>query len=151
MKSTSIKQLGFLICLLISCSSIPTNNKLTYCGYELTELEYSKLRAKAESQKLVYEADSIWHLYDQLNDSIRSVMPDSVDFEIFLSLLNKNEIGIDIYVPSNKEYFEKIGCKIMKGTYKGKMPEQRYMFLYTYTNADGSGDIPLETAIKRLK
>jgi hypothetical protein len=39
----------------------------------------------------------------------------------------------------------------MNSNYSGKMPEQRYMCLYTYTNADGSGDIPFEVAIKRKK
>ena len=78
-------------------------------------------------------------------------MPDSVDFEIFLALLNKDEVGIDIYVPRNKEYFEKIGCAIMNTKYSDEMPEQRYMCLYSYTNPDGSGDSPLEVAIKRKK
>jgi len=78
-------------------------------------------------------------------------MPDSVEFEIFLSLLNNKEVGIDIYVPRNKEFFEKISCAIMNSHYTDKMPQQRYMCLYTYTKADGSGDSPLEVAIKRKK
>jgi hypothetical protein len=78
-------------------------------------------------------------------------MPDSVEFEIFLSLLNDKEVGIDIFVPRDKKFFEKIGCAIMNAKYSGKMPEQRYMRLFTYTNPDGSGDLPFEIAIKRKK
>ena len=122
-----------------------------YCGYELTGQEYKHLRTKVELQKSAYDADSLWNIYDQLNDSIRAIMPDSVIFEIFLSLLNNDEVGIDIYVPRNKEFFEKIGCAIMNSNYKKGMPDQRYMCLYTYTNSDGSGDIPFEVAIKRRK
>ena len=122
-----------------------------YCGYELTRQEYEHLRTKVELQKSAYEADSLGHIYDQLNDSIRSAMPDSVEFEIFLSLLNNDEVGIDIYVPRNKEFFEKISCAIMNSNYKDKMPEQRYMCLYTYTKPDGSGEIPFEVAIKRKR
>lgn len=102
-------------------------------------------------QKSAYEADSLWHIYDQLNDSIRSTMPDTVEFEIFLSLLNNEEVGIDVIVPNDKAYFEKIGCAVMNCKYKGKMPEQRYMCLYTYTNPDGSGHTPLAIAVKRKK
>jgi hypothetical protein len=76
-----------------------------YCGYELAVQEYEHLRTKVELQKSAYEADSLWNIYGQLNDSIRAVMPDSVVFEIFLSLLNNDEVGIDIFVPRNKEFF----------------------------------------------
>lgn len=141
--------LGFVVLILASCNSAMPNNKPIYCGYELTVKEYNKLRTKVESQKSAYTADSIWNIYDQLNDSIRSAMPDSVEFEIFLSLLNIDEVGIDIIVPNNKEFFEIIGCAIMSPNYKGRMPVQRYMCLYTYTSADGSGDSPLGVAIKR--
>jgi len=122
-----------------------------YCGYELTKQEYEYLSTKVELQKSAYEADSVGDIYDQLNDSIRSAMPDSVVFEIFLTLLNNNEVCLDIFVPRNKEFFEKIGCAIMKLNYSDRMPEQRYMRLYTYTNPDGSGDVPFEVAIKRKK
>lgn len=139
------------VLLTVSCSSITLNNEHKYCGYELTTQEYQQLRAKADLQKSAYEADTLWHIYDQLNETIRAAMPDSVEFEVFLSLLNSDEVGIDIYVPRNKDYFEKIGCAIMNSSFTDKMPKQRYMCLYTYTNADGSGDSPLEVAIKRQK
>lgn len=45
-------------------------------------------------------------------------MPDSVVFEVFLSLLNEDEVGIDIFVPRNIEFFEKIGCAIMNAHVK---------------------------------
>src|SRR5688572_15310433 len=140
-----------LISLIISCNSITPSNKPMYCGYELTKQEYEYLSTKVELQKSAYEADSVGDIYDQLNDSIRSAMPDSVVFEIFLTLLNNNEVCLDIFVPRNKEFFEKIGCAIMKLNYSDRMPEQRYMRLYTYTNPDGSGDVPFEVAIKRKK
>jgi len=143
--------LGLTVLLIISCSSITLHEEMNSCGYELTTQEYRQLRAKAELQKSAYDADSLWHIYDQLNDTIRAAMPDTVEFEVFLSLLNNDEVGVDIYVPRNKEFFEKIGCAIMKSSFTDKMPKQRYMCLYSYTNAEGSGDSPLEVAIKRQK
>ena len=139
-----------IIFFFASCVSDTPAGKQVHCGYQLTGQEYIDLRAKADLQESAYDADTIGHIYDQLNDSIRAVMPDTVTFEVFLSLLNRNEVGIDIYVPKNKEFFERIGCAIMNAHYK-KMPEQRYMCLYSYTNPDGSGDIPFEVAIRRLK
>jgi len=138
---------GVFICLLFSCCSLTT--KKVYCGYELTGQEYAHLQKKIELQKSAYEADSGGHIYEMLDDSIRSAMPDSVEFEIFLSLLNSKEVGVDIIVPDNKEYFERIGCAIMNADFTDKMPDQRYMCLYTYTRPDGSGDSPLKVAIKR--
>ncbi len=148
---TKIYLSGILLSLIISCNSTTNSRKQIYCGYELSEPEYAELRTKVESPESPYDADTLWHIYDQLNNSIRSNMPDSVEFEIFLSLLNNDEVGLDIYVPPNSKFFEKIGCAIMNSNYTGRMPEQRYMFLYTYTNDDGSGEIPLEVAIKRKK
>lgn len=124
---------------------------MNYYGYELSEKEYTEFRNKVELQKSAYEADTLWHIYDQLNDSIRSIMPDSIEFEVFLSILNNNEVGIDVFVPKNKEFFKKIGNAVMNSNYKEKMPKQRYLCIYTYTNTDGSEDIPLELAIKRNK
>jgi hypothetical protein len=141
---------GILMVLLLSCKSAGTDNKL-YCGYELTVREYDQLRSRVELQNAPYEADSLWDLYGTLNDSIRSVMPDSVEFEIFLSLLNANEIGLDVFTPDKKEFFEKIGCAVMNLNYTDKMPGQRYLFLYTYSKEDGSGEMPLRVAIKRKK
>ena len=151
MKKLKVSLLGLHSFLIISCNSITPKNEITYCGFELTRQEYEHLRAKTEFQKSPYAADSLWHIYDQLNDTIRSIMPDSVEFEIFLSLLNNDEVCIDIYVPRNKEFFEKIGCAIMNSNYIEGIPEQRYMCLYSYTNLDGSGDSPFEVAIKRKK
>ena len=143
--------LAGLSLILLACTSISKQNELTYCGYELTTHEYDKLRDKIELQKSVYEADSLWKIYDQLNDSIRAAMPDTVEFEVFLSLLNNEEVGIDVFVDSNKDYFERIGCAMMNTQFTDKMPRQRFLCLYSYTNADGSGDSPLEFAIKRQK
>lgn len=151
MSKVKISLLGLLVFLIGSCSSTSDSNSMKYCGYELTGQAYAQLRNKAEVQNSAYEADSLWHIYDQLNDSIRSVMPDSIDFEVFLSLLNDNEVGIDVIVPRNREFLKKISCVVMNGSYTGKMPEQRYLCLYTYTNDDGSGDSPLEMAVKRKK
>jgi hypothetical protein len=137
--------------IIISCSSGNPKNKMKYCGYELSKSEFIEVGKKIDAQDSVYKADSIWNIYDQINDSIRTAMPDTIEFEIFLSLLNKDEVGIDIYVPKNKKYFEIIGCTIMNANYKGKMPSQRYMCLYTYTNPDGSGETPFGVAIKRIK
>jgi hypothetical protein len=142
---------GLFILLIISCRSITPNKELSSCGYKLTTQEYQQLRNKVELQKSAYEADTLWHIYDQLNDTIRAAMPDTLEFEVFLSLLTNDEVGIDVFVPRNKYFFEKIGCAIMNSNFTEKMPKQRYMCLYSYTNADGSGDSPLEVAIKRQK
>jgi hypothetical protein len=143
--------LGSIVILFISCSSITSYKEINSCGYKLTTQEFQQLRSKAVLQKSPYEVDSLWNIYDQLNHTIRAAMPDTIEFEVFLTLLNKDEVGIDVYVPRNKDFFKIIGCAIMDSTFTDKMPNQRYMFLYSYTNPDGSGDIPLEVAIKRLK
>ena len=121
------------------------------CGYELTNRESQHLELEIDPKKSAYTADTIDHFYSQINDSIRSAMPTSVEFEIFLSLLNQNEIVVDVYVEKNEQYFEKIGCAFMNSKFSVKMPSQRYLRLYTYTNPDGSGDIPFAFAIKRQK
>lgn len=142
---------ALIVFAILSCQSTINRPKPIYCGYELTQHEYDLLRSRASLQKSPYDADSGWSIYNQFNDSIRANMPDSVEFEIFLSLLNKDEVSIDIYVPNNKEYFKNIGCTIMNTNFKIRVPEQRYMCLYTYTHPDGSGDIPLAIAIKRKR
>ena len=142
---------GLSLLLFISCGLASQNKEMTFCGYRLTTQEYQQLRTKCDLQKSAYKADTLWHIYDQLNDSIRAAMPDTIEFEVFLSLLNKQEVCIDVYVPRNKDFFDKIGCAIMNSNFTGKMPKQRYMCLYSYTNPDGSGDSPLEVAIKRQK
>jgi len=149
--NSKIYLIELTVLLLISCGSVTPQKKMDSCGYELSRQEYQQLMAKVELQKSAYDADSLWHIYDQLNDTIRAAMPDTVEFEVFLSLLNKDEVGVDIYVPRNKDFFRKIGCTIMNSSFTDKMPKQRYMCLYSYTNPDGSGDSPLEVAIKRLK
>ena len=136
--------------IAISCNNVPEKNKLTYCGHKMSDQEYQQLKSKIELQKSPYTAD-VDHFYDQINDSVRSVMPDTVEFEIFLSLLNNNEVGIDIIVPRKEEYFQKISCAIMNSNFSAKMPKQKYVCLYRYTNPDGSGDSPLEIALKKMQ
>lgn len=87
--------------IIISCSSGNPKNKMKYCGYELSKSDVIEVGKKIDAQDSVYKADSIWNIYNQINDSIRTAMPDTIEFEIFLSLLNKDEVGIDIYVPKN--------------------------------------------------
>jgi hypothetical protein len=150
MIKTQISLLLLLVLQIISCTSL-TPNKPIYCGYELSVAEFERLQSKAKLQTSAYTADSLNHIYSQLNDSIRAAMPPSVEFEVFMILLNKDEVALDVYFPPKKEYFEKIGCVIMNSKFSDIMPEQRYMCLYTYTNPDGSGDIPFEIAIKRKR
>jgi hypothetical protein len=140
---------GIIIGLFWSCTPGLPNGRKLYCGYELLPNEYDRLKSRIELQESAYEADSLYNIYDRVNTSVRAAMPDSVEFEVFLSLLNEDEVGIDVIVPGNKSYFEKIGCAVMNSGYKGKMPEQRFLCIYTYTNPDGSGDSPLEIALRR--
>lgn len=148
---TRYSLLALFASLVLSCGSISPKQKLTCCGYELSGQEYQQLRIKAGQQGSPYTADTLWNIYDQLNDTIRAAMPDTLEFEVFLTLLNDDEVGVDIIVPYNKDYFETIGCAVMNASYSDKMPKQRYMCLYYYTNPDGSGDSPLVVAIKRQK
>jgi HKD family nuclease len=146
---TNSKVFIVLLFAIISCNIVPENENLLYCGYQMTDHEYQLLRNKSQSQKSSYDIDSSGKIYDQINDSLRSAMPDTMEFEIFLSFLNKDEVGVDVIVPANKNNYERIGCVIMNSNFTDKMPSQRYLCIYTYTNPDGNGDSPLEIAIKR--
>jgi hypothetical protein len=150
MRKIKTRLFGLFVFFIACNNSIqPESNKM-YCGYELSVQEYTILINKIKLQPSAYESDSLWHIYDQVNDSIRSAMPDTVEFEIFLSLLNNNEVAIDVFAPKNNDYFERICCAFMNGKYTGKIPEQRYLSLYSYSN-DPSGSSPLELAIKKNK
>ena len=153
MKNKPLQLLAVLCTItVVSCETIKPGTAKLNCGYPLTKQEYNDLRIKCQEQlSSVYEADSLWSIYDQMNDSIRLAMPDTIEFEVFLSLLNDAEVGIDVFVPKNQSYFEKIACTVMNKNYKGKMPDQRFLCVYSYTNDDGSGDSPLEFSIKRIK
>ncbi len=138
------------IILIISCSQTEPKNKVKYCGIELSENEYNNLQYRINMQDAVYQADTIWNIYDQINDSIRTHMPDTLDFEIFMSLLTKDEVAIDVLIPDNEKYFDIIGCTLMNSEFKGKMPRQLYLCVYSYSKPDGSGFSPLEYAIRKL-
>ena len=150
---TFTKLFSFLLAIFLigSCNSNIASMKMKCCGYELTDNECLRLDLEIDPKNSAYAADTLDHFYSQINDSIRSTMPASVEFEIFLSLLNQNEIVVDVYVEKNEHYFEKIGCSFMNSKFSDKMPSQRVLRLYTYTNPDGSGNIPFAFAIKRQK
>jgi hypothetical protein len=148
MKATQKILFLLLVFSAASCNFTPPAGKKKHCGYELTQTEFASIKSKMERQPNPYDADTS-DIYDQLNHSIRATMPDSVEFEVFLTLLNKTEVAVDVAIPPNPAYYDRIGCAVMNTKYSDKMPEQRYLFLSTYTNLDGSGDVPLAFVIKR--
>jgi hypothetical protein len=142
---------GLLAFVIESCNSLSLPGRKNHCGYEMNLSEYNSLMEKMERQDDPYGADTSGNIYDQLNDSIRAAMPDSVEFEIFLVLLNDKEVAVQVIVPPNPAYYDKIGCAVMNTQFPAPMPEQRHLTVYTYTNPDGSGDSPLAFAIKRKR
>ncbi len=122
----------------------PENQK-SVCGYDLRGNEYEDFRKRADESGNVYDADTLWNIYEQLNDSIRNVLPDNIEVEIFLSFLNDMEVGIDVIMPENDAYFQKIRCVVMNANFKGKIPSQRYLCIFSFENIDK----PLQVAVKR--
>ncbi|HCS19289.1 MAG TPA: hypothetical protein DIW47_01795 [Bacteroidetes bacterium] len=117
------------------------------CGHNLSGNEYEDFRKRADESGNVYDTDTLWNIYDQLNDSIRNVLPDNIEVEIFLSLLNDKEVGIDVIMPENDAYFQKIRCVVMNANFKGKMPSRRYLCIFSFENIDK----PLQVAVKRIE
>lgn len=147
----STKNFSLLAISLIfaSCGSPNPKIETNFCGIKMTSNEYSEFRNKADRQESPYEFDSDGQIYRQLNDSIRAAMPDTLEFEIFLSYLDKEKVGVDVYCPKNEKYFETISCAVMNSNFPKQMPRQRFLCIYSYTNDDGSGELPLELAVRR--
>lgn len=95
-----------------------------------------------------YEVKNGSEIYEEINDSIRNNMPDTTDFELFLIKLTEDEVGIDAYVPNNKQFIEDVACIFMNSKFSGLIPKNRKIRIYSYTNSDGSGDSPFEAGIK---
>ncbi len=140
----------FFAFLISSCLNNSPAHNITLCGYELSEQEYARLQMKIEKQQSAYHADTLGNIYAQLNDTIRSAMPDSVEFEVFLTLLNSNEVGVDVFVPRNKAFFNRIACAVMSSQFSTHMPKQRYLCVYSYPDNEEE-EFPLELAIKRTQ
>ena len=137
-------------CVYIFTASCVSQMKTeSYCGYVMSLAELAEIRERVKKDSDSYHADTLWHLYDQINDSVRAAVSDTIEFEVFMTLLTKTEIGIDIYFPRSDDFAQKVCCAVMNAHYKGKMPEQRYAMLWAYTNPDGSGYMPFVIAIKR--
>lgn len=139
----------FLITIINSSSFAQSTFNKGCCGIVMAENEYNELKQKITLQPHPYEADTLWSLYDQINDSIRAAIPDSLEFEVFLVLLNTEEIGIVVAGPSGSDLGEKSRCILMNAKFSGDMPPQRYLLFNKYTDPDGSGEDSIEIAIKR--
>lgn len=141
--------INVLFITIYSCKSNKSEFIDKYCGYQLTDKEINTINKKAlEQETIVYDADSIWSIYDQVNDSLRKTIPEDIVFEIFLNTLDESHFSITVISPPNQEYFETLSCKFMNAKFSGKIPDTRVLLMYSYTNPDGSGDSPFEFAIK---
>jgi hypothetical protein len=150
---TSYKQLILILSLMISLIGCkPQGNKSNdkYCGYELTPQEFNVLNQKASEQRsTIYKSDSLWSIYDQVNDTLRKSISDTIVFEVFLNTLDEDQFSIMVISPKNQEYLETLACKFMNANFQGTLPKNRVLLMYSYTNSDGSGETPLEFAIKK--
>ena len=95
-----------------------------------------------------YDVENGSEIFSEINDSIRNNMPDTTDFELFLIKLTEDEVGIDAYVPNNKQLMEELACVFMNTEFSRLVPKNRKIRIYSYTNPDGSGDSPFEAGIK---
>lgn len=132
------------------CSSSNNNQFIEkYCAYEMTTEEYNNIITLAEKQQgNIYDADSLWSIYDQVNDTLRKTIPDSVNFEIFLHTLDSTHFSVSVITQKNEGYVKALSCKFMTAKFQGKIPEKRILLMYSYSNLDGSGETPLEIALK---
>jgi len=133
-----------------SCNSNEAEYLKQYCGYALTKREFSNLEQKANKQReTIYQADSLYSIYDQVNDTLRNSIPDDIIFEIFLNTLDQDEFSISVYCPKNEKHLRTLACKFMNANFQGDLPKNRLLLMYIYHNEDGSGESPLEFALKK--
>lgn len=132
-----------------SCATSSKNSTPEkYCGYEMTFDEVNEISTWSSRNPNVYDVKNGSEIYEEINDSIRNNMPDTIVFELFLVKLTEDEVGIDAYGPNNKQFIEDVACSFMNTKFSGLIPKTRKIRIYTYTNPDGSGDSPFETGIK---
>jgi hypothetical protein len=122
-----------------------------FCGYEMTINEINAITIWSEKNPNVYDVKNGSEIYSEINDSIRNRMPDTVEFEIFLSKLTKTEVCIDVFLPANEKFFETTACTMMNASFSKIVPAQKRIRIFSYTNPDGSGESRFETAIKSTK
>ena len=144
--------INFIGLIFLSCTTPNGNEPIEkFCGYEMTINEVNEITEWSEKNPDVYNIKNGVEIYSEINDSIRNNMPDTLEFEIFLSKLTKEEVCIDVYVAPNEKYFENVSCTLMNTQFSKMVPIQRKIRIYSYTNPDGSGDSLLEVAIKSNK
>ena len=135
--------------LFLSCSLLNSPEPIEkYCGYEMSYAEINEVSEWSSKHPGVYDLKNGSEIYSEINDTIRDNMPDTLLFELFLTKLTKSEVCIDAYVPKDKNYIEGVACIFMKSKFSKLLPAQRKIRIFSYTNPDGSGDIPFEIAIK---
>lgn len=132
-----------------SCATSSKNNATKkYCGYEMTYEEVNEISTWSSRNPNAYDAKNGSEIYDEINDSIRMKMPDTIDFELFLMKLTEDEVGIDAYVPNNEQFIKDVACIFMNTTFSNLIPANKKIRIYSYTNPDGSGNSPFEAGIK---
>lgn len=135
--------------MFTSCvTSLKNSNIEKYCGYEMTFDEVNEISTWSNRNPNVYDVANGSEIYEEINDSIRNKMPDTTLFELFLIKLTEDEVGIDAYVPNNKQIIKDVACIFMNTEFSGEIPKNRKIRIYSYTNPDGSGDSPFEAGIK---
>lgn len=150
MKNMKIIVTLFVASIITASCAISNKNNPTkkYCGYEMTLEEVNEISIWSSQNPSAYEIENGSEIYSEINDSIRSNMPDTTVFELFMSKLTNDEVGIDAIVPNNKQFIEDVACAFMQSTFSSLVPKIRKIRIYSYTNPDGSGDSPFETGIK---
>ena len=148
----NMKKIGLLFVIGIfstSCATLIKNSaNEKYCGYEMTFEEINEISTWSYRYPNVYDVKSGTEIYEEINDSIRNNMPDTIVFELFLIKLTKDEVGIDAYVPNNKQFIEDVACIFMNTKFSCLIPKNRKIRIYSYTNPDGSGDSQFEAGLK---
>ena len=136
--------------ILLSCAtSAKQSAGKKYCGYEMTIEEINEISTWSAQTPNAYNIKNGSEVYSEINDSLRNHMTDTAVFELFLIKLTDNEVGIDAYVPNNKQFVEDLACTFMETTFSNMIPKLRKIRIYTYTNPDGSGESLFEVGIKK--
>lgn len=94
-----------------------------------------------------YDAFNGSAVYEEINDTIRNRIPDSIIFEIFLTKITAEQVCVDVYIPDNRQLISAAECAYIRAAFSPAVPPHRQMRVFVYTNPDGSGDLPLKEAI----
>lgn len=134
--------------LLIACTKHSSSNKIVPCGVLMTQEDMNLFEElKQKFGKDVYKGNK-GLVYDELNNTIRMGIPDSVEFEVFSHFANENIVGVIVCTPNYNWLRDKISCSFTNAKYSSIMPKTLIMLYYNYKNNDPSLELIFQFGLK---